>query len=78
MPVLGQGMELLMQHLGQAEEAAQAQLLADLRGELLAVLALLRLLAFQQQVADIQQVQEPALGGRLHPAAQVQGLPASP
>ncbi|MNT48526.1 hypothetical protein D3C72_1853100 [compost metagenome] len=73
MKALGQGLQLFDQHLGQARQAAQAQLLADLCREQLALLAQARLPAFQQQVADVQQLQQPGVRHRLHPATQVQG-----
>src|SRR5690606_36225286 len=74
--MLRQVLQLLYQYFGQARQAAQAQLVADLCRERLAVFAAARLPAFVQQVADVQQLQQPGIGQRLHPAAQVQGLSA--
>jgi hypothetical protein len=73
---LGQRLQLVHQHVGQARQAAQAQLFTDLRREQLALLAQARLSAFKQQVADVQQLQQPGVGHWLDPATQVQGRAA--
>ncbi|MNW02481.1 hypothetical protein D3C71_1982760 [compost metagenome] len=54
MKALGQGLQLFAQHIGQARQAAQAQLLADVHRQQLALLAQTRLPAFEQQVTDVQ------------------------
>lgn len=54
--MLGDHLQLFAQHLGQARQAALAQLLADLRGQALAMFAALRLLAALAQVADVEQL----------------------
>jgi hypothetical protein len=51
---------------------------ADLPGKGLTGFAVARLLALQQQVADVHQLQYPARRRRLHPAAQMQGLVTEP
>ncbi|MNR09970.1 hypothetical protein D3C85_1261960 [compost metagenome] len=63
---------MLGQHLGQARQAAQAQLLSDLHGQPLALLAVVRLPPLQQQVTDVQQLQQPGIAQGLYPAAQMQ------
>ncbi|MNS68222.1 hypothetical protein D3C72_1014980 [compost metagenome] len=69
---LGQALQLLGQHLGQARQAAQAQLFGDLLRQHLALFAVARLQALKQQVADVQHLQQPGIGQGLHPAAQMQ------
>lgn len=71
---LGQTLQLLRQHLGQARQAAQAQLFTDLRREQLALFTAARLSTFEQQVADVDQLQQPVFAQRLHPATQMQRL----
>ncbi|MNX66300.1 hypothetical protein D3C86_973890 [compost metagenome] len=51
-------------------------MLADLRRQQLTLIAQARLPAFEQQVADVQQLQQPGIGQRLDPAAQMKGLAA--
>ncbi|MCY1240142.1 hypothetical protein D9M72_529760 [compost metagenome] len=69
---LGQALQLLGQHLGQARQAAQAQLFGDLLRQHLALFAVARLQALKQQVADVQHLQQPGIGQGLRPAAQMQ------
>ena len=73
-PALGDGLQLFAKHRRQTRQAARAQAIADLRGEGLAGVAVARLLTFEQQVGDVEQLQSPAILQRLHPAAQVQRL----
>lgn len=71
-PTLGEAAQVLTEDLGQARQAAHPQLLAHLAGELMVLFALLGQLPTGQQVADICQAQEPAIGVRLDPATGVQ------
>ena len=63
----------LLQQIGHhpwhARCAAAAQLLAHVGGEQVGELAVARLLLAQQQIADVQQLQQPAVTLWLYPAA---------
>lgn len=74
MPALGDRLQLFAEHRRQARQAARAQMITDLRGESLAGLAVVRLLPFEQQVSDVEQLQQPAITQRLHPTTQLQRL----
>lgn len=74
MPALSEGLQLFAEHRRQTRQAACAQTIADQRGEGLAGVAVARLLAFEQQVGNVEHLQSPAILQRLHPAAQVQRL----
>lgn len=71
-PALGQAAQVLAEHLRQARQAAHAQLFAHLAGEQMVLLALLGQLPAPQQVADIQQAQDPAVAIRFDPATGMQ------
>src|SRR3990167_7861014 len=73
---LSQYLKLLLQHIGQTGEAAQAQLFADPGREKLVLFAAARLSTFNQHIADVQQLQQPVVRQRKDPAAQVQWVPA--
>ena len=55
-----------------------AHLLAHVRGEQLATFTTVGLLVAQQEVADVQQLQQPAVSVRLHPAPGVHNVAACP
>ncbi len=74
MPALRQTLDLLAQHLGQPCQAAQAQLLAHSRGEMLQVFTVFRSLAALEQVTDIHRLQQPAALVRLKPATSMHNL----
>ena len=57
MQTLGEELQLFAQHLGQARQTAQAQLLAELGCEQLTLLAAACLSTFEQQITDVQQLQ---------------------
>ncbi len=77
-PVLGNSLQSVLQYFGQAHQAADPQLLADLVAHPLIVFAHLGELAMGNQVANVQQLQEPALAFGLNPATGMQGLPGEP
>ncbi|MNM97607.1 hypothetical protein D3C81_1101150 [compost metagenome] len=73
MPVLGQLLQLFGGCQQQAFFVAVAQAAAKLRCQLLLGEAMAVLLAFAQQVTDIEHLQQPAIGLSLKPATGVQG-----
>ncbi|RMS57345.1 hypothetical protein ALP64_203624 [Pseudomonas syringae pv. actinidiae] len=73
-PQLRQLLQLFGHHRRQPFHAAHAHTLGHLPGEPQALLATASGAGLFHQVADIQQLQQPALAVRLHPAAGVQGV----
>ncbi|RMU74695.1 hypothetical protein ALP23_05341 [Pseudomonas syringae pv. apii] len=73
-PQLREFLQLLAHHGSQAVDIAPSHTLGHLPGKPQALLAAARGTGFLHQVADIQQLQEPALAMRLHPASGVQGM----
>ncbi|MND59029.1 hypothetical protein D3C80_502050 [compost metagenome] len=76
-PVPYQPVELLFGHHLQALDSAGAQGAGQVRGQVLLALGSQGLLAVLQQVANVEQLQQPATALRQQPAAGVQGTPAS-
>ncbi|WP_414156003.1 hypothetical protein [Pseudomonas sp. BNK-44-a] len=72
LPVLDQALQLLAGHLRQALLAAVAYRSADVASQALQAQALPLVVVRAHQVADIEQLQQPALGLSLQPATGVQ------
>ncbi len=73
--VLGDALQVVLHHFRQPGQAAHAQAFADLGAEQLVLLAGFGVLAVADQVADVQQLQNPAVAAGLDPATGLQGAP---